>query len=218
MTDQALAMARQLDLEDSEVSLAEARAGLRALAGLNREALAEADATLKMKGGDTPSSLAILADIYARAGEEAKAEQLIIRAKHDRPDDEFLANVWSSVIHAVIAMNHHKPDEAVEIMKAAVKYDRATFESRYTRGMAQLSGGHPAEAIEEFQGILKIRAWAITDPFLAYAQLGMARAYAQQGDAEKARTAYQDFLASWKQADPDLPVLKQVQAEYAKLK
>jgi predicted Zn-dependent protease len=54
-------------------------------------------------------------------------------------------------------------------------------------------------------------------PWGALARLGLARAYALQGDKAKARAAYQDFLTIWKDADPDIPILKEAKAEYAKL-
>ena len=121
------------------------------------------------------------------------------------------------MIRAVMAMNHHDPAKAVEIMKAAAPYDGNTPESFYTRASALLMVGRGAEAVQEFQRALAMKNLAPTDPFVALAQLGLARAYAVQGDKAKARTAYQDFLGAWKNADADLPLLKQAQAEYAKL-
>jgi eukaryotic-like serine/threonine-protein kinase len=96
----------------------------------------------------------------------------------------------------------------------------------YLRGLNELRTGAPAEAIAEFQKILskpmfdpvpfsRLAAGRYVEPL---ARLGLARAHALHGDTPKARTAYQDFFAAWKEADPDIPILKQAKAEYAKLK
>jgi hypothetical protein len=74
------------------------------------------------------------------------------------------------------------------------------------------------EAAVEFQKILDHRYLVTNAPWGALAHLGLARAYSLSGDKEKSRTAYQDFLALWKDADPDIPILKEAKAEYAKLK
>jgi hypothetical protein len=74
-----------------------------------------------------------------------------------------------------------------------------------------------SEAAAEFQKILNHRGIVLNSPIGALAHLQVGRAYAMQGDTAKARTAYQDFLAQWKDADPDIPILKQAQGEYAKL-
>jgi len=86
------------------------------------------------------------------------------------------------------------------------------------RGQAYLAAHQGNEAAAEFQKILDHRGVVINEPIGALAHLGLARSYALQGDAAKARTAYQDFLTLWKDADPDIPILQQAQAEYAKLK
>jgi eukaryotic-like serine/threonine-protein kinase len=73
------------------------------------------------------------------------------------------------------------------------------------------------EAAAEFQKILENRGVAPLSVLHVLARPGLARAYALQGDTAKSRTAYQDFFALWKDADPDIPILKQAKAEYAKL-
>lgn len=87
----------------------------------------------------------------------------------------------------------------------------------YQRGMIYLRWGRGAEAATEFQKILAHRAMA-GNVIRPLSQLGLARAYVLQSDTAKARTAYQDFLALWKNADPDIAILQQAKAEYAKLK
>jgi cytochrome c-type biogenesis protein CcmH/NrfG len=75
-----------------------------------------------------------------------------------------------------------------------------------------------AEAATEFQKILDHRGIVVSDPIGALAHLQLGRAYAMQGDIAKAKAAYQDFLTLWKDADPDIPILKQAKIEYARLK
>jgi predicted Zn-dependent protease len=86
----------------------------------------------------------------------------------------------------------------------------------YVRGQAYLAARDGSKAAVEFQKIVDHRSIAV-NPLGALAHLGLARAYGLQGDTAKAKAAYQDFLALWKDADPDIPVLKQAKAEYAKL-
>jgi Tfp pilus assembly protein PilF len=85
------------------------------------------------------------------------------------------------------------------------------------RGEAYLAAHQSGEAAAEFQKILNHRGIVLNEPISALAHLGLARAYAVQGDTAKAGTAYQDFFALWKDADPEIPILKEAKAEYAKL-
>ena len=87
----------------------------------------------------------------------------------------------------------------------------------YLRGQAHLMSRQSKEAAADFQKILDHRFIVLNSPTGALAQLGLGRASVLQGDTAKARTAYQDFFALWKDADPDIPILKQAKAEYAKL-
>src|SRR5262249_37706815 len=107
--------------------------------------------------------------------------------------------------------------KALELMKPALSYDKATTISLYVRGMAYLKAGDGTGASGEFQKILVLSTFAPTDIFMPFARLGLARAHVLQGDTAKAKSTYQDLLAFWKDADPGLPILKEVRAEYAKL-
>src|ERR1700690_3074488 len=112
-------------------------------------------------------------------------------------------------------MNHHDAAKALDLMKAAEPFDRANTESRYVRATALLMAGRGPEAAQEFQAVIALKSFGF-DPTIPFAQLGLARALATT-DKAAARTAYQDFFSLWKDADPDLPILKQAKAEYAKL-
>jgi tetratricopeptide (TPR) repeat protein len=87
----------------------------------------------------------------------------------------------------------------------------------YARGEAYLAAHKDAEAAAEFQKILDHRGLVLADPMAARARLELGRAWAESGDIVKAKASYTDFLALWKDADPDIPILKQAKAEYARL-
>ena len=87
----------------------------------------------------------------------------------------------------------------------------------YVRGEAYLAAHRGSEAAAEFQKILDHRGLVLNEPIGVLAHLQLGRAYAMQGDTAKSRAAYQDFLTLWKDADPDIPILKQAKTEYAKL-
>jgi tetratricopeptide (TPR) repeat protein len=96
-------------------------------------------------------------------------------------------------------------------------YARANPGVSYARGLAFLKANKPADAVQAFQRVLDIKQLE-PDSVSALARLGLARAYAQQQDQAHARIEYQNFLALWKDADPNLPVLKEAKVEYEKVK
>ena len=207
--------AEKLGYADSIVNIMAGNALIYVMVGDRKSAIAGADAALKKS--QTPTNMLSVADVYARAGDDKKAEKLAAQAAAERPDDQFVQSSNVPMIRAIIAMNHQQADKALEIMAISKRFDRNNTESLYTRGCAQLMSGHGSEAAVEFQRLLDRKSNLPGDPFVAFAQLGIARAYALQGDKARSRTAYQDFLGAWKNADPDLPLLKQAQSEYTRL-
>jgi hypothetical protein len=118
----------------------------------------------------------------------------------------------------------HNPSKAVELLRAAQPYELgnpyptvAPLSPIYFRGYAYVAASQGQEAAKEFQRIIDHRGIVQNSPLGALAYLGLARSRAAIADASGARTAYQDFLALLKDADPDVPILKQAKAEYAKL-
>jgi eukaryotic-like serine/threonine-protein kinase len=93
-------------------------------------------------------------------------------------------------------------------------YDRNATESLYTRASAYLQAGQIPQAVTEFERVLALKNYWPPDLMAPLALLGLARSYARVEDKQKSRTAYQQFLALWKVADPDIPILKQAKAEY----
>ena len=120
----------------------------------------------------------------------------------------------------------HVSRRAIELLQAASSYELGSPTSViglalypvYVRGLAYLAARNGPAAATEFQKILDHAGVALNEPMGALAHLQIARASALQGERDKSRTAYQDFLTLWKDADPDIPILKQAKAEYAKLK
>ena len=130
-------------------------------------------------------------------------------------------------LRAKLALLHSNPQQALHELELATPYELGlpaigfynwpNMYPVYVRGEAYLAAHRGKEAAAEFQKILDHRGIVLNEPIGALAHLGLARAYALQGDTAKARAAYQDFLALWKDADPDIPILKRAKAEYAKL-
>jgi hypothetical protein len=124
-------------------------------------------------------------------------------------------------------MTRKNPAKALEDLRTTAEYELGTplpqFEVGgslypvYIRGQVYLSLDQGKEAATEFQKLLEQRGVVVNCPLGALARLQLGRSYAMQGDAVRSRTAYQDFFRLWKDADPDIPILKQAKAEYAKL-
>ena len=206
--------ARGIGLSEAIVNNMETEALFQALDGNRGEALRGAEAILKLS--QAPTVLLTAADIYARAGEDSKAEPLVERALQQRPDDLNIQSAYSPMVRAQVALNHRDPAKALDLMEKAEPFDRSIPEARYTRGAALLLAGRSDEAAQEFRAVLHLKGYTLTDPAFPLAQLGLARALANS-DKAAARTAYQDFFGLWKDADPDVPLLKQAKLEYAKL-
>jgi len=165
----------------------------------------------------SPDQMLAAARIFARCGDEKKAAALVAEVGKDRPLDTLDQSLWIPAVKAIVQIRHGDGAAALETLKSAATYDRFEDGIQLVRGQAYLAAKRPADALQEFQRVLSRRDGPHLNQSFPLAQLGAARAYAQQGDTAKAKLAYQDVLASWKNADPDLPILQQAKAEYAKL-
>jgi eukaryotic-like serine/threonine-protein kinase len=194
---------------------------------LGNSKLARENATSALSIAPDSRDTEVLAAIaWARSGELSHAESLIADLGKRFPLNTGVQSVWLPTIRAQVEIARGNPAKAVELLETASPYElgewiAALFNSClypvYVRGDAYLALHQGDVAAAEFQRILDHRGVVWNCPTGALAHLGIARAYAASGDAAKARTAYQDFFALWKDADPDIPILKQAQAEYAKL-
>jgi eukaryotic-like serine/threonine-protein kinase len=154
----------------------------------------------------------------ALSGDSSRSQTLANDLETRRPEDTAVRLIYLPVIRALLALRRGEPDEAIELLQAAARRDlTGTLYPVYVRGEAYLAAHQGAQAAVEFQKILDHRGIVVSDPIGALAHLQLGRAYALSGDKTKAKTAYQDFLTLWKDADPDIPILQQAQAEYAKL-
>src|ERR1035437_4763588 len=208
-------VAQRLQLKDSEATFLGSEAYALVMFGDAKQAVEICNAALAL--APSYSARGYIAQALAFAGENKKTLELAALDAHDRPDDTVIQAVYVPVKQATVGLNTGDAKKALELMKPALQYDKATTISLYVRGLAYLKAGDGASAAGEFQKVLALSNYAPTDLLITFARLGMARAYALQGDTAKAKSAYQDILAFWKDADPDRPTVKQVKAEYAKL-
>lgn len=165
---------------------------------------------------------------YAFAGENGQAQALAEGLAKKFPDDTFVQFNYLPTLRARLELSHANAQQALDFLRAAAPYELGlpaigyynwpNMYPVYVRGEAYLAAHQGHEAADEFQKILDHRGIVLNEPIGALAHLQIGRAFAMQGDTAKARAAYQDFLALWKDADPDIPILKQAKAEYAKLR
>jgi tetratricopeptide (TPR) repeat protein len=223
LTRQAMDSAMHNDANETAAGY-QAEAALReAEAGNHGQARADANAAMKLAANRDVRAIAALA--LARAGDTAGAEKLAAELDKTFPLDTLVQTYWLPTIRAAVAMERKDPNRAVELLKetSAIELCSPTnlavvLAPVYVRGEAYLALLDGNQAATEFQKFIDHRGAVTNFPWGALARLGLARAYALQGDTAKARAAYQDFLALWKDADPDIPILIAAKSEYAKLK
>jgi eukaryotic-like serine/threonine-protein kinase len=164
----------------------------------------------------------------ALSGDRSRSQALANDLERRFPEDTSVRFSYLPVLRALLVLNHGEPAKAIELLQITVPYELATPRSKlqgffgalypvYVRGEAYLAARQGAEAVIEFQKILDHRGTVVSDPIGALAHLQLGRAYVLSGDKTKAKIAYQDFLTLWRDADPDIPILKQAKSEYAKL-
>jgi len=159
----------------------------------------------------------------ARSGETAQSRSILEALEKSEPTNTYLKVYWFPVIEASIAMAQQAPDRAIVALEPALPYELGgpppgtSMYPAYIRGLAYLAQKNGPAAAAEFQKFLDHPG--IIQNFLlgSLARLQLGRAYAMAGDTAKAKAAYQDFFTLWKNADPDIPILKEAKAEYAKL-
>jgi tetratricopeptide (TPR) repeat protein len=158
--------------------------------------------------------------VLVRARDPAPAEKLIGELDKEFPNDTFVQGSYLPTLRAAVALEHKDPNRAIDLLKPAGRFDLgggAGLYQIYLRGDAYIASRDGKAAAAEFQKFVDHRGQVGSDPLGALARLGLARADVLQGNSAKAKTEYQDFLTLWKDADPDIPILKEAKAEYAKL-
>jgi len=198
--------------------------------GLSCAALAEAEVGNLGRSKDlaarstalalTRSNGPCLALALSLAGDSARARKVIEELNRRYPVDTMMQSVYLPTARAVLDAGPTNSEKSIETLRPATRFELgsdASFQPIYVRGLVYLRARQGQEAAVEFQKIVDHRGVSPLAPEYALAHLGLARAYALQRDAAKARAAYQDFFALWKDADTDIPVLKEAKAEYGKL-
>ena len=165
----------------------------------------------------SPLNMGTSAVTWALIGDDKKAEKQVTDLAQKRPYDTFVQSIAVPVVKAQIELNQGNSVKAIDLLDSALVYARANTGVLYIRGNAYLKAGRGADAVQAFQRLMDLKAFGGVDPVLVLTHLGLARAYALQGDKARSRVAYQDFLSIWKDADPDIPLLHEAKAEYAKV-
>jgi len=226
MWERAVAIAQQAGKGESAALYEAAEAVCEAHFGNAAAAKERGRAALDLaKGRDVEYSAAFA---LALSGDSAGSQRLAGDLENRFPEDTPVQFEYLPTLRALSSLAHRAPLDAVERLQRALPYDFAmpgtAFFAKfgglypaYVRGEAYLAAGRGQEAAAEFQKVLDHRGIVFADPIGALAHLQLGRALVLLGEKDKARSAYKDFLNLWKDADPDIPVLKQASAEYAKL-
>jgi len=215
----AIDLARQGKLEEIAARILAREADFEAAIGNSKAA--RDDATTALSSSHGRGTLAFAGSALSQAGEAREAESAAQELVREHPMATFINAVYVPAIRAAIAINQGNPGKAIELLQATTPYEfgfATGVQSNYLRGLAYLKLRQGKEAANEFQKILDHPGICIFSlPTCRLARLQLGRARAEAGDAGGARTAYQDFFALWKDADPDIPILKEAKAEYTKL-
>jgi eukaryotic-like serine/threonine-protein kinase len=228
LTRRAMDSAQHNDAKETAATYQTAAALREVESGNRKQALADADAAMKLAPNRDVKAMAALA--LARAGDTAEAAKLAAELDQTFPLDTLVQRYWLPTIRAAVALQRKDPNRAVELLKVAstIELGQPTqvivfLCPVYLRGEAYLMLHDGNAAAAEFQKFIDHRGVVSNFPWGALARLGLARAYALDAATDpaardKARAAYQDFLTLWKDADPDIPILIQAKAEYANLR
>jgi serine/threonine protein kinase len=211
--------AQRTDQKEEAAGYVAVAAVHEALAGNMALAKQDAQSALALSNGKDVEGLSAIA--FALADDSAQATRVAGDLGKRFPRNTTVQFQYLPMIHAALALRTGDAGKAVEALVVAAPYELGShvlLYPVYLRGEAYLAAKQGAAAGVEFQKILDHPGVVINEVIGALAHLGLGRAYALAGDSAKAKTAYQDFFALWKNADPDIPILIQAKAEYAKLK
>ena len=221
LTQGAIESAERNDARETAASY-QAAAALREVESGNWNR-ARRDVEAAMKLAPNRNVRIFTALVLARVGDTATAEKIASDLDKTFPLDTLVQRYWLPCIRAAVALQNKDPKRALELLRmtSAIEFGQSqggvVLCPAYLRGAAYLLLHDGKAAAVEFQKFLDHRGLVGNFPWGALARLGLARAYALQGDAARAGTAYQDFLALWKDADPNITILKLANAEYTKL-
>jgi tetratricopeptide (TPR) repeat protein len=178
---------------------------------LARKLCAQADEA----GNNSALGLFGCSHALGQATDTSAAEALAVRLNDLFPEDTFQQKVLLPITHSSIQRARGNLRAAVDLLSPVTQFPNVVV--FYNRARAYMAAGDQAKAVADFQTVIDNPGWPSWELFEPLSQLGLAQAYAKQGDSENSRKAYDGFFATWKDADPDIPILKQAKAEYAKL-
>jgi tetratricopeptide (TPR) repeat protein/predicted Ser/Thr protein kinase len=214
----AVSVAQAQGRKEYAATILGAEAFCDAATGFPEEARQTMNAALAVS--ENVNSRTTAARLFARIGDTAQAEKLAEGLDKEFPYYTLLNQGHLPAVRAMISLQRNQADQAVAALESAKPYELSTANLgiNFIRGEAFLRLHDGAKAAAEYQTILDHRGIDPVGWGYSLAHLGLGRAYALQGDTGKAKAAYQDFFAVWKDADGDVPVLKTAKAEYEKLK
>ena len=208
--------AERMGLKEASANEYQQESASEAVFGNKEKALDDTAQALKLSS--SPNFAVACATIIAFAGDDAKALKLASDVAQKRPYDTFVQFVSVPDVKAIVALKHGDTVQAANLLDGALVYARVDSGTLYLRALTYAKAGQAGDAVQAFQRILNLKNFFVTDPLIPLAQLGLARAYAQQDDKVHSRLAYQDFFGTWKTADADVPLLREAKAEYDKIK
>ena len=223
LTRRAVDSARRAQEKETAAEYQAHNSVREALVGLMDFAKEDAQSALAMIKGKHGEGFSAIA--FALAGDVANANRAIDDLTKRFPQNTAVQTRYLPMARSALALNSGNAQDALDVLSAAAPYELGHTNEDFTfalypiyfRGQAYLAARNGVAAAGEFQKILDHSGVVGNEPIGALAHLGLGRAYALSGDSTKAKTAYQDFFALWKDADADVPILKEAKAEYAKL-
>jgi Tfp pilus assembly protein PilF len=229
MSQRAADLARKADRRETEALYETDSAVREGLFGNASTARQRAEDALELSRSRDVEYGAAFA--LALSGDSSRSQTLTDDLSRRFPEGTIVRFTYLPTLRALLALKRSQPANAVELLQTTIPYEGGTtieggsefllgagnLYPAYVRGLAYLAAHQGAEAAAEFEKILDHRGIVVCDPIGALARLQLGRASAMSGDRSKATSAYKDFLALLKYADADIPILKQAQAEYAKL-
>jgi serine/threonine protein kinase/tetratricopeptide (TPR) repeat protein len=205
---------QSMGIKGAELDAVNAEGFANALYGNTRQGVSAANQVLPSAASFATALIAALN--LALSGDSARALSAANQWAHKYPENAPLQGVFLPNVQAAAALSTGDGAKAVEFLRPAAPYDNGFTITLYLRGVGYEKTKQWADAEHQFQRILALQTYAPADPLLSLAHLELGRSYAAAGDAAKSKAEYQNFLALWKDADPELPILKQAKTEYAK--
>ena len=190
------------------------------------QARREAQAAQALSNGRDVEWGAALA--YALSGDFPESQRLATDLEKRFPKDTYVRMVYLPELRALTALHDNDPKKTLDLLQAPAQFELGVPGSwsgffgnlypAYLRGEGYLQSHRDSESVTEFQKVLAHPGIVFTDPVAAVVHLQLGRAYSRTGDITRARSSYEEFLTLWKDADPEIPILRQAKAEYAKLR